>query len=131
MQSADQKAIDSILSTYVETWTTHDMDAWGRLFTSDADFVTHEGGWWNVALVAIADKPLQTFPNIPAPRWMMGLRGEVHMVVLVMSDPRSRAHEGHLLQDDITTRRVSQPVPQLGREDHPIDAQALALCRGL
>jgi hypothetical protein len=53
------------------------------------------------------------------------------MVVLVMPDPRPRAHEGHLLQDDITTRRMSEQVPQLGREDDPIDAQALALCRSL
>jgi hypothetical protein len=69
--------------------------------------------------------PLTTSPAIRP-----STNGEVHMVVLVMPDPGSRAHEGHLLQDDITTRRVSEPVPQLGREDDPIDAQALAVCGG-
>jgi uncharacterized protein (TIGR02246 family) len=46
MQSADRDAIDRVLSRYVETWRAHDMDAWGRLFTDDADFISHTGGWW-------------------------------------------------------------------------------------
>lgn len=46
MQSTDTEAINALLSTYPETWRKHDMDAWGRLFTEDADFVTHSGDWW-------------------------------------------------------------------------------------
>jgi uncharacterized protein (TIGR02246 family) len=46
MASTDVEGIHRIFSTYLETWRKHDMDAWGRLFTDDADFVTHTGGWW-------------------------------------------------------------------------------------
>jgi uncharacterized protein (TIGR02246 family) len=42
----DETAIDSVLSRYVETWRTDDMDGWGGLFTDDSDFVTHGGVWW-------------------------------------------------------------------------------------
>lgn len=46
MPSTDKEAINHILSTYLKTWGKHDIDTWGRLFTDDADFVTHSGDWW-------------------------------------------------------------------------------------
>lgn len=42
----EHRAIDDLLSAYVAAWREDDMDAWGRLFTDDSDFVTHTGLWW-------------------------------------------------------------------------------------
>ena len=39
-------AVDDLLDRYLATWRDDDMEAWGRLFTEDADFVTHTGVWW-------------------------------------------------------------------------------------
>jgi uncharacterized protein (TIGR02246 family) len=44
---ADTDAIDDVLTAYVDTWRHDDMEAWGRLFTADSDFVTHTGLWWS------------------------------------------------------------------------------------
>lgn len=42
----EEKAIEDIFTTYVETWRKNDMDAWGALFTDDADVATQAGVWW-------------------------------------------------------------------------------------
>ena len=42
----DEQLIRNLVAAYVETWNRHDMDAWGRLFTDDADYVNRAGGWW-------------------------------------------------------------------------------------
>jgi ketosteroid isomerase-like protein len=44
--AADEEAIRKVLATYVETWNRHDIEAWGRLFTDDVDYVNRAGGWW-------------------------------------------------------------------------------------
>lgn len=43
---SDIRAIDDVLAAYVDAWRRDDMEAWGRLFTDDSDFVTHTGLWW-------------------------------------------------------------------------------------
>ncbi len=42
----EEKAIEDIFTTYVETRRRNDMGAWGALFAGDADAVTHAGVWW-------------------------------------------------------------------------------------
>lgn len=42
----DEEVIKQVFANYVETWNEHDMNAWGKLFTEDADFVSWSGGWW-------------------------------------------------------------------------------------
>ncbi|MGI8485972.1 MAG: SgcJ/EcaC family oxidoreductase [Thermomicrobiales bacterium] len=42
---SDEDQIMGIFTRYVETWRKHDMDAWGALFTDDADVVSNDGGW--------------------------------------------------------------------------------------
>ena len=42
----DEEAIGKILAIYVDSWNRHDMDAWGKLFTDDVDYVNRGGGWW-------------------------------------------------------------------------------------
>ncbi|WP_129649593.1 SgcJ/EcaC family oxidoreductase [Peristeroidobacter agariperforans] len=44
--AAELEAIRKLLETYLAAWRRHDMQAWGALFTDDADFVTHAGLWW-------------------------------------------------------------------------------------
>ncbi len=44
-QNMDKEAIRMVLASYVETWNRHDMDAWGKLFTDDVDYVNRGGGW--------------------------------------------------------------------------------------
>lgn len=45
-RAADGQTIRKLLAIYVETWNRHDMEAWGKLFTGDVDFVNRGGGWW-------------------------------------------------------------------------------------
>jgi len=46
-QAADAvESIDSLASVFTDAWNSHDMDAWGDLFTHDVDFVNRGGGWW-------------------------------------------------------------------------------------
>lgn len=42
----DERAIRAVLAAYEEAWNRHDMEAWGRLFTDDADYVNRAGGLW-------------------------------------------------------------------------------------
>jgi uncharacterized protein (TIGR02246 family) len=44
--TADEHAIKNVIASYVDTWNRHDMDAWGKLFTNDVDYVNRGGGWW-------------------------------------------------------------------------------------
>lgn len=44
--TADEEAIQKVLAPYGETWNRHDIEAWGRLFTDDVDYVNRAGGWW-------------------------------------------------------------------------------------
>lgn len=45
-RSVDEAAIRRVIAAYVDAWNANDMDAWGRLFTDDADYVNRNGGWW-------------------------------------------------------------------------------------
>lgn len=45
-RTVDEEAIKAVLATYEETWNKHDMNAWGKLFTDDVDYVNRAGGWW-------------------------------------------------------------------------------------
>src|SRR5437870_13116853 len=43
---SDTSAVRSVVAGFAEAWSRHDMDAFGRLFTPDADFANVAGGWW-------------------------------------------------------------------------------------
>ena len=38
--------VRQVLSSFAEAWNHHDMEAFGRLFAPDADFVNVAGDWW-------------------------------------------------------------------------------------
>lgn len=42
----DEEAVRHVVSGFVETWNRHDMEAFGKLFAPDADFVNVAGAWW-------------------------------------------------------------------------------------
>ena len=42
----DEQAIEAVIAAYAEAWNAHDMQAWGRLFTDDVDYVNRAGGIW-------------------------------------------------------------------------------------
>ena len=44
--SDDEAAVKAILHGFEEAWNRHDMDAFGRLFADDADFVNVRGTRW-------------------------------------------------------------------------------------
>ncbi len=44
-ESQAKGEVENLLATYVETWRRHDMDAWGALFTDNADVISHTGKW--------------------------------------------------------------------------------------
>jgi uncharacterized protein (TIGR02246 family) len=43
---SDEQQVRQAVSAFVEAWNHHDMDAFGRLFAPDADFVNVAGDWW-------------------------------------------------------------------------------------
>jgi uncharacterized protein (TIGR02246 family) len=45
-QSSDEAAVRQVVSGLVDAWNRHDMDAFGKLFAPDADFVNVTGDWW-------------------------------------------------------------------------------------
>ena len=45
-RSVDEDAIKGVLAEYVRTWNRHDVDAWGRLFTDDVQYVNRAGEVW-------------------------------------------------------------------------------------
>jgi uncharacterized protein (TIGR02246 family) len=45
-RTMDEKAIKAVVAAYAETWNKHDMNAWGKLFTDDVDYVNRFGGVW-------------------------------------------------------------------------------------
>jgi uncharacterized protein (TIGR02246 family) len=45
-RNVDERAIQAVLAAYGEAWNRHDMQAWGRLFTDDVDYVNRAGGIW-------------------------------------------------------------------------------------
>src|SRR5260370_21169003 len=52
---SDTYAVRSVVAGFAEALNRHDMDAFGRLFTPDADFVNVAGSWWK-GRVAIQHK---------------------------------------------------------------------------
>ena len=42
----DEGDVRQVVSGFAETWNHHDMEAFGRLFAPDADFVNVAGDWW-------------------------------------------------------------------------------------
>jgi uncharacterized protein (TIGR02246 family) len=42
----DEEKVRKVVSGFVDAWNRHDMEAFGRLFASDADFVNVAGDWW-------------------------------------------------------------------------------------
>ncbi len=42
----DKDAAQQVVSRFVDTWNHHDMEAFGKLFAPDADFVNVAGAWW-------------------------------------------------------------------------------------
>jgi ketosteroid isomerase-like protein len=42
----DEQVVRQAVSGFAETWNRHDMEAFGRLFAPDADFVNVAGDWW-------------------------------------------------------------------------------------
>jgi uncharacterized protein (TIGR02246 family) len=45
-QSAEEAAVKAAVQSFVDAWNQHDMDAFGALFTEDADFVNVRGTRW-------------------------------------------------------------------------------------
>ena len=43
---SDEEAVRRVVNGFAETWNRHDMNAWGALFTPDADFVNVVGTHW-------------------------------------------------------------------------------------
>ena len=43
---SDEEAVRKVVNGVVETWNRHDMNAWGALFSPDADFVNVGGQHW-------------------------------------------------------------------------------------
>jgi ketosteroid isomerase-like protein len=44
--SGDEEAVRKVVIGFAETWNRHDMNAFGALFTRDADFVNVTGTYW-------------------------------------------------------------------------------------
>lgn len=42
----EEQEVRQIVSGFAEAWNRHDMEAFGRLFATDADFVNVVGDWW-------------------------------------------------------------------------------------
>ncbi len=45
-RSADQAQIEELVTAFTDSWNTHDMTRFARLFARDADFVNVVGMWW-------------------------------------------------------------------------------------
>lgn len=46
MDIEDEQDIAAVMTATTDLWRAHDMAAWGRYFTEDADFIAHSGLWW-------------------------------------------------------------------------------------
>jgi uncharacterized protein (TIGR02246 family) len=44
--SSDEEAVRKVVNGFAEAWNRHDMNAFGALFTPDADFVAVRGTHW-------------------------------------------------------------------------------------
>ena len=42
----DEEEVRKTVGGFPHSWNNHDMDAFGKLFTTDADFVNVAGNWW-------------------------------------------------------------------------------------
>lgn len=42
----DEDGVRKIVAGFPESWNRHDMEAFGKLFAADADFVNVAGNWW-------------------------------------------------------------------------------------
>jgi ketosteroid isomerase-like protein len=42
----DEEDVRGVVSGFAETWNHHDMEAFGKLFAPDADFVNVAADWW-------------------------------------------------------------------------------------
>ena len=61
----DEEAVRQVVNGFVDTWNRHDMEAFGRLFAPDADFVNVAGDWWK-GRQAIQERHAYAHGTIPA-----------------------------------------------------------------
>jgi uncharacterized protein (TIGR02246 family) len=61
----DELQVRRTVGGFVEAWNRHDMEAFGRLFAPDADFVNVAGDWWK-GRDAIEERHAYAHGTIPA-----------------------------------------------------------------
>jgi uncharacterized protein (TIGR02246 family) len=61
----DEEQVRRAVNSFAETWNHHDMEAFGRLFAPDADFVNVAGDWWK-GRQAIEERHAYAHGTIPA-----------------------------------------------------------------
>ena len=61
----DDEAVRQVVNRFVDAWNHHDMEAFGRLFAPDADFVNVAGDWWKGRQV-IQERHAYAHGTIPA-----------------------------------------------------------------
>jgi uncharacterized protein (TIGR02246 family) len=62
--SNDEQQVRQVVSGFAECWNRHDMQAFGRLFAPDADFVNVAGDWWK-GRAAIEERHAYAHGTIP------------------------------------------------------------------
>ena len=43
---SDEEDVRKTVEGFTQSWNAHDMEAFGKLFAADADFVNVAGDWW-------------------------------------------------------------------------------------
>jgi uncharacterized protein (TIGR02246 family) len=61
----EEAAVLQVVSEFADAWNRHDMDAFGKLFAPDADFVNVAGDWWK-GREAIQERHAYAHGTIPA-----------------------------------------------------------------
>jgi uncharacterized protein (TIGR02246 family) len=64
-QPDDNAAVRRVVSGFVDAWNRHDMEAFGKLFAPDADFVNVAGDWWK-GRQSIQERHAYAHGTIPA-----------------------------------------------------------------
>ena len=103
---SDTSAVRSVVAGFAEAWNRHDMDAFGRLFTPDADFVNVAGSWWK-GRVAIQHNHAYSHGTIPQAD-TAGFGGNpAHWGIFRHSTMRFDAIDIRFVRSDIALARVA------------------------
>jgi hypothetical protein len=114
----DTEHVRNVVAGFAATWNRHDLDAFGKLFAPDADFVNVAGLWWT-GRQSIQRQHAYTHGVIPADSPGFSAEDRPYWGIFRNSTMRFAKADVRFLRSDVAVARVSWELLGDARTHNP------------